>query len=118
MKIKFGNKELAILVIILIALFSFSFLGFVGFKTMMGFIVLFFLPFYLILDNFDLEMGEKIVFSFFIGVIMFPSLVYLLGLVMSVKISIIISFIVFTLIGLFLKKFSFKRDKITNDNQN
>ncbi len=111
MKIKFGNKETAILVILLVALFSFLFFGFTGFKVVMGFLLLFFLPFYIILDNFDLEMSEKVVFSFFIGVIMFPALVYILGLVMSVRISIAVSFIVFILAGLILRRFRSKGNK-------
>ncbi len=104
MEVKFGNREAAILVIALTALFSFMLFGFTGFKVMMGFILLFFLPFYLILDNFDLEMGEKVIFSFFIGVVMFPALVYLLGLLISVKLSILIVFVFLIAVGILIKR--------------
>jgi len=117
LKIKFGDREAGILALILIALFSFIFFGFTGFKVIIGFILLFFLPFYLILDNFKLEMGEKIIFSFFIGAIMFPALVYLLGRLMSVRISIWVSFVMFVLVGLLMRKFRFKGNKNPNNNQ-
>jgi len=113
--VNLGKKELGILALILIGIFSLIFFGFTGFKVVIGFIALFFLPFYLILDNFDLEEGEKIIFSLFIGVVMFPSLVYLLGGIFGIRISIIVSFVVFVLGGLMIRWFFSRANKNTSD---
>ena len=106
---KLGNKELAIGVIGLVLLVSFILFGFTGVKVFGGTILLFFLPFYLIFDNFDIGLGEKVVFSFFIGVGMFSTLVYYLGIMFnSIKTAIVVSFVLLIGIGLGLKKFGKK----------
>ena len=105
MKIKLDDKTTIVIILILIALFSFIFLGFTGFKVIFGMIIVFFLPFYLILDNFDLTRSEKITFSFFIGVGIFPAIVYWLGVLMSFKLAILISFVLLVSVGLILRKY-------------
>ena len=67
------------------------------------------MPVYLILNNFDLTSEEKLIFSFFLGIGIFPSIVYLLGLVISFRIGIIITFILMILIGFALKKYKQKK---------
>lgn len=88
-----------------VLIFFYIILGFSGMMSALGIILLFIVPTYLILDNFDLRQDEKIVFSFFIGVGVFPSIVYWLGLFISLKIAIFISFIVLVAVGFGVKKF-------------
>ncbi len=107
---KIGNKELAIGILVLILLFSFILFGFTGVKVIGGAILLFFLPFYLILDNFDIELWEKIVFSFFIGIGIFPTFVYYLGIVFnSIRIAIVVTFVLLIGAGFVLKRFKKKK---------
>lgn len=113
MKIKLDDKTTIAIILILIALFSFIFLGFTGFRTIFGMLLVFFLPFYLILDNFDLSRSEKVIFSFFIGVGIFPAIVYWLGVLISFRISILVTFFLLIAIGFFLKKY-----KKTKNNEN
>lgn len=105
MKIKLDDKTTIGIILVLIALFSFVFFGFIGFKVIFGVLLVFFLPFYLILDNFTLSRSEKVIFAFFIGLGIFPSIVYWLGVLMSFRISILIAFVLLIVIGFFLKKY-------------
>jgi len=104
--LKVGNKETAAGILVLVLLFSFTLFGFTGVKVIGGVILLFFLPFYLILDNFNLETGEKIMFSFFIGIGVFSTFVYYLGILFnSIRIATVVSFVLLVGVGLLLKKF-------------
>lgn len=96
------------IILILIAIFFFAVFGLTGLRTVLGVFIIFMLPIYLILNNFDLNAEEKLVFSFFIGIGIFPSIVYLLGLVISFRIAIIITFIFLILIAYALKKYKRK----------
>lgn len=104
MKIKLDDKTTLGIILVLITLFSFIFLGFVGFKVIFGMLLVFFLPFYLILDNFNLSRSEKVIFSFFIGLGVFPSIVYWLGTLISFKLAIVIAFVLLTLVAFMIKK--------------
>ena len=104
MKIRLDDKTTIEIILILIALFSFIFLGFTGFKVIFGMLLVFFLPFYLILDNFSLSRSEKIIFSFFIGIGIFPAIVYWLGVLISFKLAILIAFVLLVLIYFIIKK--------------
>jgi len=104
LRIKLDDKTTAGIILVLIGLFSFSFLGFIGFKVIFGMLLVFFLPFYLIFDKFDISRGEKVIFSLFIGVGFLPLLVYWLGVLISFRLAIVISFILLILVGFLLKK--------------
>ena len=80
-------------------------LGFIGLRTVLGILIIIFLPFYLIFDNFNLSQEEKISFSFFVGIMMFPSLAYLLGFIVPFKISIFVTFVSLLILGYLLKKY-------------
>ena len=67
-------------------------LGLSGMLSVFGIIFLFIVPIYLAMSSFDLAQDEKIVFSFFIGVGIFPSITYWLGTLISFRISILITF--------------------------
>lgn len=100
-------KELIVFssIILLIALiFSFALFGFTGVRVVLG-IIFVSLPFYFILNNFELEEGEKFIFSVLFGLTLFSSSAYLLGLLMSFRISIIITFILLLVIALAIRKY-------------
>tara|TARA_Y100000310_G_scaffold331427_1_gene404981 strand:+ start:4582 stop:4920 length:339 start_codon:yes stop_codon:yes gene_type:complete len=104
--LKIHNKELIIGLAAAVLMFFLLLLGIPGIRTILGAFLCFFLPFYLIIDNFELETGEKIIFSFFIGVVFFSSLVYYLGILLgSVRIAIVVSFLLLTALGIFIRKF-------------
>ena len=101
------SKELAMFLFILIVAtvaFLFKLFGIIGLRFGLGFILVS-LPFYIILRNFDLSEGERFVFSILLGITLFPSLVYLLGLVISFKLSIGIAFVIFLAVGFGIKKY-------------
>ena len=105
MNLKIDNNKILILVSLLIFFASFLLWGFIGFKTVFGLLFVFFLPIYLIIDNFDFEFSEKIIFSFFIGLGIVSALIYWLGRLISFKISIFLAAVVFILIGISLRYF-------------
>lgn len=109
MEIKLNNKTTAVIILVLISLFSLIYLGFGGFRTILGLIIVVMLPFYFIFDKFKISLMEKIFFSFFISLGIFPVVVYWLGIIMSFRLSVLISFLLFGGLAVFLrrKKFSF-----------
>jgi len=109
---KLPDKENIIFVgilVVVILIFFYYILGFSGAMSVLGIMLIFILPTYLILNNFKLDNDEKIIFSFFIGVGIFPSIVYWLGTLISFRISIFMTFILLLLIGFFIKKFYKKK---------
>ncbi len=104
--IKLENKRIVIGMCCLILLFFWALFGFTGVKIIIGAFLCFFIPFYLILDNFEMERGEKVIFSFFIGLGVFSAITYYIGIVVgSLRISMGITFILLVAIGLLIKKF-------------
>lgn len=91
------------IVIIAILVFSYFLFGVTGVRIALG-IVFLSIPFYLILNNFGLEESEKFVFSILLGITIFPSLVYLLGLLISFRISIAAVFVALIAAGFALGK--------------
>jgi hypothetical protein len=78
--------------------------GITGLRIVFG-LVFISVPFYLILNKFKLPEGEKFVFSFLLGITMFPSLVYLLGLVISFRMAIALVFVFLMGIAIALRKY-------------
>jgi len=105
---KLPDKENIIFVVILVVvilIFFYYILGLSGLMSALGIMLIFVLPTYLILNNFKLDNDEKIVFSFFIGVGIFPSIAYWIGIFISFKLSIFITFLILLGIGFLVKKF-------------
>jgi len=92
----------------IVLVFFYLILGFSAALSVLGIILLFIVPVYLILNNFDLGQDEKIVFSFFLGVGIFPSLAYWLGMFISFRLSILITFSVLLIVAYLTKKFLHK----------
>ena len=93
------------IVIVVMLTFFYFILGFSAMMTVLGIILIFIVPLYLILDNFDLGQDEKIVFSFFLGVGIFPSIAYWLGIFISFKIAILVTFIILLIAAYLIRKF-------------
>ena len=75
------SKESMVFLLIIalsVLVFSFVLFGTTGIRVVLG-IILVSLPFYLILNNFQIEQSEKFVFSVLLGLTLFPSLVIYLG---------------------------------------
>ena len=107
MNLKTEKRELLVFVSIMIAviaIFSFLVFGLPGLKVFAG-IIFISLPFYFILDNFDLDEGEKFVFSLLSGFSLFSALAYLLGLVIPFRISVITVFFALLLVAFLIRKF-------------
>lgn len=85
-----------------ISIFAYVLFGLTGVKVVLG-IVFISSPFYLIFNNFELSQGEKLVFSVLLGLTIFPSSAYLLGLVISFRIAILASFALFVCAGIILR---------------
>ena len=99
MKLKIENMGFIAIAVVIIMAFFYFILGFSGMMSALGIILLFIIPTYSILNNFNLEQDEKIIFSFFIGVGIFPSITYWIGNVISFRISILITFILLSAVG-------------------
>lgn len=97
-------------IILLVALLFFYFmLGFSAAMSVLGIALLFIVPMYLILDNFSLEQDEKIIFSFFIGAGVFPSIAYWLGMLISFRVAILVTFILLAGVGVLVRRFYRKK---------
>jgi len=95
---------IGVMVVVILTFFYFI-LGFSGMMAVLGIILLFIIPIYFILDNFDLGQDEKLIFSFFLGVGIFPSFVYWIGLFISFRLSILISFVLLIVVGVLVRKY-------------
>ena len=98
------SKEFVIflsIALLIILVFSFILFGATGIRVVLGIIFVSF-PFYLILNNFQIEQSEKFVFSVLLGLTLFPSLVYIFGLVVSFRIGIAAAFVLFLVLAIFL----------------
>ena len=98
---KVENLRFIIIIIVSMLLFFYFILSFSAFMAVLGIILLFIIPIYLLLEKFDLGQDEKLAFSFFLGVGIFPSITYWLGMIISFKIAIFVTFI-FLLIVVFV----------------
>ena len=97
------------IILMVILAFFYIILGLSGMMAILGIMLFFVVPFYLMLNNLELGQDEKLILSFLIGAGLFPSLVYWLGLFISFKISIFITFAIYMIAAYLLSKFSGRR---------
>ena len=90
---------------VLVLGFSLVVFGITGFRTVAGALLLFMLPFYLILDLFELKRSEKIAFSFLLGIGLFSAVCYYLGFLFGIRTAIIATFLLLLAVWLLLRKF-------------
>lgn len=93
------------IILAIILIFFYMILGASGMIAILGIVLFFAVPFYLMLNNFELEQDEKLILSFLIGVGLFPSLVYWLGIFISFKASIFITFAIYVILAYTFPKF-------------
>ena len=105
LELKYENSVLIGIILLVMSIFSFLILGFIGLRTVLALLIAMFLPFYLILNNFDLTQSEKFAFSFFIGIMLLPSLVYWLGFIVPFRISVFVTLVILILTAYAIKKF-------------
>ena len=86
--------------------------GITGLLSFVGFVLVFLIPSYVILDNFDIDFYENIIFSIFIGLGVFPTIVYGLGFLVGIRLAIIITFSIMLSAGLLVRVF--KKSKNQN----
>ena len=98
----------ALVIILLIVIFSYILFGITGIRVALG-IVFVSLPFYFLLSRFELEEGEKFVFSILLGLTIFPSLAYIFGFLMPFRLAIAAAFIV--LVGIAILVIKYKNSK-------
>lgn len=109
MNFKFKDTYIFVLILaLIITISSYALFGITGARVVLG-ILFMSIPFYILLINFELAEGEKFVFSLLFGLTLFPSLVYLLGLIISFRIAIIVSFFVFIVAAFIIRKYKFKK---------
>lgn len=107
MKLTEEKKELlafASIVLLLIFVFSSFLFGMTGIRVVLG-VLMGSLPFYIFLNAVNLDESEKILFALLLGFTLFPSLVFLLGFLISFRLSIFIIFILLTLAALLFSRF-------------
>ena len=105
MEINKETKEIwifAAICTIAIAVFLYFLFGFTGVRVFMA-IIFISLPFYFILNNFNLAESEKLVFSMLLGFVLFSGLAYWLGFLISFKLSIIAVFAILMIISFIVK---------------
>ena len=105
MELKSENKLFFGILPVLVAMGTFITLGFTGLRTIVGITLIMFLPFYVILNNFSLKQSEKVMFSLFLSIVIFPSLAYWLGFIVPFKVSIFAVFTILLITAFLIKKF-------------
>jgi len=99
------NLMIFLLVVILtITTFSFVLFGITGIRVVFG-LILMWLPFYLILNHFEITAGERFVFSLILGVTLFPSIVFLIGFLISFRVAIAVTFLLLMAVFFLIKKY-------------
>lgn len=88
-----------------ICIFFYFILGIVGAVSAVGIVIFFIFPIYSILNNLELDSDEKIALSFFIGIGVFPIIVYWLGTFISFRLSILIAWVLLVLASLLIRKY-------------
>lgn len=102
LKIKLNNLTMTIGVLVVVLLYFLVLLGFTGMATIVGVLLFFVLPFYLIMRRW-FGFGEAVFFSFFVGIGMFSALVYYIGFLTGIFLAIWIVFVVLVGLGVWLK---------------
>ena len=78
---------------------AFLFFGWIGAQALLGFSLLVVLPFYLFFEALALDTGERMIFSVFAAITLFPSAVYWLGFVIPFTLAVFAASLVFFLLA-------------------
>ena len=108
-KIKITRKSILFSVLALALAYVGYLFGITGIRTISSFIIIFFIPGYIIVRKLDLDNTEKLVFGIFLGLGILPfTIFYANQLMPSFRISIIASFIFLALLGCLISRFNSK----------
>ncbi|MEK6869716.1 MAG: hypothetical protein AABX63_05775 [Nanoarchaeota archaeon] len=105
MKAEMEKYKIAGIILVAVLAFFYFILGLDGMMSVLGIFLLFIVPMHFILGNFGLEEDEKLVYSFFIGAGILPSLAYWIGLFISFKMAILVAFIALLAVGAAINHF-------------
>ena len=90
--------------------------GIQGLKVILGIIILFFLPSFLILKKIEMDNFDRIFIAALIGIGLFPTVVYHISMIVSsMRLSILIGAIILLTFGLFLNIKEIKSLILKND---
>ena len=98
------HRKTLLIIAAAFALFALFLFGMSGLGVILLSGIVFILPVYLILDNFELSLTEKVFFSLFLGLVLVPVPVYWLGTFLSFRLSIALSLLLLLGLGLLLRK--------------
>ena len=99
---------------VLAVLFFTLLFGMVGFRFSAGVLILYFIPFYLLLSSAALGNSEKIVFGLFLSFVFIPSIAYWAGFVIPFRLAIGLAFILVLALALFLR---FRKQAVSKEMQ-
>jgi len=101
--IRITDNVFYIIAILLVTLSGLFLFGMVGLRTLFGIIAMAF-PAHLLIGLFGIKGEERLIFAVFAGIALFPLAVFYLNrFVPSLRLSILLVFIVLTAAGLFVK---------------
>ena len=92
---------------LVIIFFSYYTFGITGARIVLG-ILLMSIPLYFILNNLKIDEGERFVFSILLGITIYPSLVYLLGILISFRMATFVTFLILVVAAIALNKLKTK----------
>lgn len=96
-----------------ISVSAFALFGFAGFRTIIAIVVLFVIPPLLLLRKSGLDLEEKIFFSLFIGLGLFPLIVFTLNQVLpSFRASAVAALILVAVAAFFVPRFLQRKQKL------
>lgn len=96
-----------------LAVTAFALFGFTGFRTIIAIIILFIIPPLLLLKNSNLDVEEKIFFSLFIGLGLFPLLVFSINqLLPSFRVSAVAALILVAVAAFFAPRILQRKQKL------
>lgn len=96
------DKGFIVISFLAAAIFFYLILGTDGAMSAIGIGLFFLIPTYFIINNFEFSQSEKLVFSFFIGVGVFPSIAYWLGVFIPFKFAIFATFFILVATGIII----------------
>ena len=111
--VKLNNQYVPWLIsLAVVAVAAFALFGFTGFRTIIAFAILFIIPLFLLLRKTSLDAEEKIFFSLFIGLGLFPLLAWSVNqLLPSFRLSVVVAFVLVAAVGLFAQRI-LKKQKV------
>tara|TARA_Y100000310_G_C20694831_1_gene824874 strand:+ start:4577 stop:4924 length:348 start_codon:yes stop_codon:yes gene_type:complete len=103
---KLNNKILGGVCSIIILIYVLYLFQFEGVRSVLAMVLIYVIPTYMILNNFNLETDEKIFFSLFLGLSLFTLAVWFVDRILpSLKLSLFVTFILVVGVGFLLKRY-------------